>query len=155
MIGVFFDILKYCSKLMRKDAGMGKNMQNNSLNAGFVGGNLVYAPQQKKKKKKVIERITPASDTIGNDADARNQLNEMVKTLGDYRLKNNSQLNGKSVFPAIWKDLARHFKATSALKISINRKEEVFTYLQAKIDSTKQGRMNKGFRAKRVKENYK
>lgn len=98
---------------------------------------------------KVTQRINPASDTIANNADARNRLNELVKQLGDYRLKGNPNLSGDAVMSAIWKDLAKRFHATSALKVSITKQNDVFDYLQDKIDSTMQGRINKGFRKRK------
>ena len=101
---------------------------------------------------KVSLRVAPALDSFAANADARNTLNAMVKQLAEYRVKGNPKLNYKTIFPAIHKDLARHFGATSSLNIGINHKQEVFDYLQKKIDATMQGRINKGFRARKNKK---
>ncbi len=90
------------------------------------------------------DRVAPAPDSIGNNAEARNLVNLLVRKLGDYRLKGHPDRNAKSVFAAINKDLAKHFMATSVPNISISRLNEVISYLQMKIDGTTQGRMNKG-----------
>ena len=93
---------------------------------------------------KMTTRVSPAVDSIGNNAEARNMINLLVRKLGDYRLKGHPDRNAKGVFSAINKDLAKHFGATSVPNISISRMSEVIFYLEQKIGNTTQGRMNKG-----------
>ena len=101
--------------------------------------------------RKMTTRVSPAADSIGNNAEARNMVNLLVRKLGDYRLKGHPDRNAKNIFAAINKDLARHFGATSVPNISISRLNEVISYLQMKIDGTIQGRMNKGKTRKETK----
>lgn len=96
--------------------------------------------------KQTSPRVSPAPDSIGSNAEARNKINLMIRKLGDYRLKGHPERNGKSVFAAINRDVAKHFEATSVLAISISKLDDVIAYLQKKIDNTMQGRINRGRR---------
>ena len=99
--------------------------------------------------KKTVSRVAPAPDSIACNAEARNKINMMIRTLGDYRLKGHPDRNARAVFSAIQKDLAKHFEATSFLSISMSRFDDVVAYLQEKIDGTVQGRINKGRTARK------
>lgn len=139
----------------RKTSKKGKIVSQKIISDAIIakGNSGCQFTQNVVHTEKVVERIKPAPDTIANNADARNRLNELVKQLGDYRLKGNPNLSAHTVMPAIWRDLAKHFHATSALKISITKQNDVFSYLQDKIDSTMQGRINKGFRKRKNRDN--
>ena len=133
----------------RKESTVRLSIRNEAI--GNVGCNIT---QFVRCGKMPPEKVAPAPDSIGSNAEARNKVNLLIRELGDYRLKGQPERNPKSVFAAICKDLARHFEATSVPSISIYRLEEVILYLQDKINHTMQGRMNKGRRGKRTETEF-
>jgi hypothetical protein len=102
----------------------------------------VVGPTVIKTTRASVKRL-PIPGTVGADPYMKGGLQGLIKKLGDFRCWEKGKDKARSIFPAIYDKFLKDF-GFSVFDTPSECFPKAVAYLQAKIDNTKLGRINRG-----------